>query len=152
MNSETVIPHPPTQDERIMAALAHVAVLLPLMGVIAPILIWATQREKSSYVAFQSLQALAYQLIMILAFFVGMACYMASFFGMFLFIPFSSSGGSAQPPGWLFVFPLLIFGAIFVGGAIFMLYGLIGAAMTLQGKHFRYVFLGHTVERYLKPQ
>jgi uncharacterized Tic20 family protein len=86
----------PTQDERIMAALAHASALLPMMGVIAPIIIWVTQKEKSQYVAFQSLQALAYQLSMIVAWFVGMGCYLLSFFGIFLTIPFASSSGSSH--------------------------------------------------------
>lgn len=88
----------PTQDERVMAALAHASALLPLMGVIAPIVIWVSQKEKSKYVAFQALQALAYQLGMILAWFVGMGCYMLSFFGTFLGIPLSSSTNSSQSP------------------------------------------------------
>jgi hypothetical protein len=32
----------PTQNDKIMAGLAHVSALLPMMGVIAPIIIWAT--------------------------------------------------------------------------------------------------------------
>ena len=51
-----------SQDERIMAALSHATALLPFMGVIAPIVIWVTQKDKSQYVAFQALQAMAYQL------------------------------------------------------------------------------------------
>jgi uncharacterized Tic20 family protein len=57
----------PTQDERVMAALSHASALLPMMVIIAPIIIWVTQKEKSQYVAFQSLQAIAYQLSMIAA-------------------------------------------------------------------------------------
>ena len=37
----------PTQDERVMAALSHLSVFIPLFGVIAPIVIWVTQKEKS---------------------------------------------------------------------------------------------------------
>jgi uncharacterized Tic20 family protein len=55
----------PTQDDRIMAALSHITVILPFFGVVAPIIIWVTQKEKSQYVAFQALQALAYQLSLI---------------------------------------------------------------------------------------
>jgi len=57
----------PSQNDKIMAALAHISALLPLMGIIAPIVIWVTQKDKSEYVAFQALQAVAYQLLMILA-------------------------------------------------------------------------------------
>ena len=85
----------PSQNDKIMAALAHISAVLPFVGIIAPIIIWATQKDKSEYVAFQSLQAVAYQLVMILAWFIGMGCYMISFFTMFLRITFS--GGPAKP-------------------------------------------------------
>ena len=88
---------PPNQNDKIMAALAHISALLPFMGVIAPIIIWATQRDKSEYVAFQALQAVVYQLLMILAWFVGMGCYMLSFFTMFLGIPFAGESGQVDP-------------------------------------------------------
>ncbi len=40
-----------SQDERIMAALAHASAILPMWGAIAAIVIWATQREKSAFTA-----------------------------------------------------------------------------------------------------
>ncbi len=144
----------PTQDERVMAALSHASALLPMMGVIAPIIIWVTQKEKSRYVAFQSLQALAFQLSMIAAWFVGMGCYMLSFFGTFITIPFTTppDGQSANPLfGLAFMIPFLVFGAIFIGGFVFVVYGIIGAIMTFQGKPFRYIVIGKRVERFMQP-
>ena len=133
----------PNQDERVMAALSHASALLPMMGVIAPIIIWVTQREKSKYVAFQSLQALAYQLSMIVAYFVGMGCYMLFFFGMFITLPFASSSGSSHniDPifGLGFLIPFLIMGVVFIGGFIFVIYGVFGAIKAFQGKPFKYI-------------
>jgi uncharacterized Tic20 family protein len=146
----------PTQDERVMAALAHISALLPMMGVIAPIVIWVTQKEKSQYVAFQALQALAYQLTMIMAWFVGMGCYMLSFFGTFITIPFSSSSGNSHSVsplfGLTFIIPFLVFGAIFCGGFLFVIYGVIGAIMAFQGKPFRYFVLGKSLERFMQSK
>jgi len=138
-----------------MAALAHVSAMLPFMGVIAPIVIWATQKDKSEYVAFQALQAVTYQLLMILAWFVGMGCYMLSFFTTFFTIPLAGSGGEADPSAaplfMLGVFiPFVVFGAIFIGGAIFMIYGLFGAIQVFQGKDFRYIIIGNRLATYLK--
>ncbi len=53
----------PNQEERIMAALSHGSVVLFGAGVIAAIVLWVTQKEKSAYVAFQALQATVYQMI-----------------------------------------------------------------------------------------
>jgi uncharacterized Tic20 family protein len=145
----------PSQNDKIMAALAHISAVLPFMGVIAPIVIWATQKDKSEYVAFQALQAVAYQLFMILAWFVGMGCYMLSFFTMFLGIPFAGSNGGKVDPSVAplfalgFMIPFIIFGAIFIGGAIFIIYGIIGAIQVFQGKDFRYAIIGNRLMNYL---
>lgn len=144
----------PTQDERVMSALAHVSALIPMMGVIAPIVIWATQKDKSKYVAFQSLQALAYQLSMIVASFVGWGCYMLSFFGTFLPIIFTSSENSESIPPAFFVtffFPFFIIAIIMVGGFGLIAYGIFGAVMAFQGKPFRYLVIGRRVEHFMQP-
>ena len=141
----------PSQNDKIMAALAHISAVLPLMGVIAPIVIWATQKDKSEYVAFQALQAVAYQLVMILAWFIGMGCYMISFFTTFLTIPFSEGTGETSLP-ITFIIPFIIFGLIFVGGAIFVIYGIIGAINAFQGKNFRYIIIGNRLTNYLKKK
>ena len=145
----------PTQDERLMAALAHISAIMPLMGIIAPIVIWITQKEKSQYAAFQALQALAFQLSMVLAWFIGMGCYMLSFFATFvpLFMT-SSSSSTAQPASPIFplavIIPFLVFGLMFLGAFIFIVYGIIGAVMAFQGKPFRYIILGKFVERFMQ--
>ena len=140
------------QNDRIMAALAHVTVILPMMGVIAPIVIWATQKDKSEFIAFQALQAVVYQLTLVLAWFVGMACYMCSFFGMIIItIPFSTSGSSNGFPFEALgvFFPFLIMAILMVGGFIYVIYGLVGAFLVLGGRDFRYILIGRRLERYL---
>ena len=58
---------------------------------------------------------------------------MLSFFAMFLGIPFAGSNGGKVDPSIAPLFavgvmiPFIIFGAIFVGGALFVIYGIIGA-------------------------
>jgi uncharacterized Tic20 family protein len=155
MMTEQTVTSRPAQNDKIMAALAHVSAIMPFLGVIAPIVIWVTQKEKSEYVAFQALQAIVYQLLMIFAWFVGMGCYMLSFFSIFLTIPFAGSGSDIDPsatPFFMlgFFVPFIIFGAIFIGGAIFIIYGMVGAIMTFQGKDFHYVVIGKRLVRYLE--
>nr|NIV37945.1 DUF4870 domain-containing protein [Anaerolineae bacterium] len=58
----------PTQDERVLAGLAHGSILLGLFtsgvgGIIAALVIWATQKEKSAYAAAQALQSMVYQAV-----------------------------------------------------------------------------------------
>jgi uncharacterized Tic20 family protein len=140
------------KNDQIMAALAHVTVVLPMMGVIAPIVIWATQKDKSEFVAFQALQAVVYQLALILAWFVFMVCYMCSFFGSFILtIPFSSNGGSdGFPFEALAVFiPFLVMIVMMVGWVVYLIYGLVAAFLVLGGRDFRYILIGMWLERYL---
>ncbi len=141
----------PSQNDKIMAALAHISAVLPFMGVIAPIIIWATQKDKSEFVAFQALQAIAFQLLMILGWFVGMGCYMISFFTTFTSLTLSRGANSSGFP-FFFLVPLFIMGTIFVGGAIFVIYGIIGAANVFQGKNFRYIIIGNRLANYLQKK
>ena len=144
------------QDEKVMAALAHVTILLPFMGLVAPIVIWVTQKDKSEYINFQALQALAYQISMMMFWFLGMGCYMCSFFGTFFMIP----GGAALADGneeivgpimmVTFAIPFLVFGLMFVGFIAFIVYGIIGAIMTLQGRDFNYIVIGQRVKRFIE--
>jgi len=142
----------PSQNDKIMAALAHISAILPFMGVIASIIIWVTQKDKSEYVAFQALQAVAYQLMMILAWFVGMGCYVLSFFGTFLTIPFAQSNGNEASPFFMlgFMIPFVVIGAMFLGSAVFIIYGLIGAIQVFQGRNFRYIIIGDRLAKYLE--
>jgi len=140
------------KNDQIMAALAHVTVIVPMIGVIAPIVIWATQKDKSEFIAFQALQAVFYQLTLILIWFIGMACYMCSFFGMFILtIPFLSSGSSNGFPFEVLgvFFPFLIMAVLMVGGLVYIIYGLVAAFLVLGGRDFRYILIGRWLERYL---
>ncbi len=154
-----------TQDERILAALAHASVILPFWGLIGAIVVWATQREKSRFVGFQALQGVVYQLCIILLGFVGGACYMCSFFGMFLTMPAGifAMEDLANPDAFgglvamLFTFltgffPFCVMGIFLLIGAVFVLYGLYGAARVLQGQDFRYAIIGPRLEEYLSQE
>ena len=65
-----------SKDERNLAMFAHLSALAGLLfppggSVIAPLIVWLTQREKSAFVADQSLEALNFNLTVFLA---GIAC------------------------------------------------------------------------------
>lgn len=62
------IPEPLSEnDERLWAALAHASFLLNFvtgfLGLVAPIVIYAVYKDRSRYVAYQSLQAFFFQLL-----------------------------------------------------------------------------------------
>lgn len=150
-----------TQDERILAALAHASVIIPLWGLIGAVAIWATQREKSRFVGFQALQGTAYQLTLFVGGLLGMACYMCAFLGTFLgsllLTPIAISVAESATDVSIGVvlamminfFPFCIIGIFILVGLAFVLYGLYGAVRVLQGQDFRYAIIGSRLERYL---
>ena len=61
-----------SKDERSLAMFAHLSALAGLLfppggSVVAPLIVWLTQREKSAFVADQSLEALNFNLTVFLA-------------------------------------------------------------------------------------
>lgn len=121
-----------TQDEKTLAALAHGSIVLGLIsggvgGIIAALVIWVAYKEKSAYVAFQSLQALVFQgLTLVSAFLVGLVWAVVGVL-------------SAIAIG-LCLIPLAIV-LSFVPVVLFF-YGLYAAYATYQGRDFKYWLLG----------
>ena len=139
-----------SQDERMMAALAHGSILLGLPtngigGIAAALVIWLTQRDKSPYVALQALQALVYQVVVLVATMVLFGCWF--FFWLFVTIPFAASAPpQAGPPlGFWMGFGFLVCPLTLVG--ILVLYGLWGAVRALGGHDFRYLIIGDWLGR-----
>lgn len=153
MTSPAGAPASPPQDERIVAALAHATIILPLWGVLGAIVIWATQKDKSRYVAFQSLQAVAYHFVVVVGGFVAGACYMCSAFALPLLMMATASAdpsGEVSPAILLpMMGPFAILGGSILGWFLIVVYGLAGAAAALQGRDFRYLWIGRRLEAYL---
>jgi len=142
----------PTQEERITAALAHITAIIPTMGIIAPIIIWVTQKEKSKFVNFQALQALVYQLLMLILWFLMFGCYMGS---MFLIIPLTGAFSNSRFPtgisGEVFIFfPFCVFGFFILVELFMIIYAIVATVMVLRGKDFRYAVVADKLEKYLK--
>ena len=128
-----------TADERTMAALAHGSALLDLFagvgGLIAALVIWLTQREKSAWVAQHALQALVFQasVLVVTVLVVGVVWV----FGFI--ISFATIG-----IGTIIAVPVMIL-AFFGGFAMVaagMCYSLYAAYQIYQGREFTYVITG----------
>lgn len=139
------------QDERVLAGLAHASILLGpftsgIGGIIAALVIWLIEREKSAYAASQALQALLYQA---LAFFVtGLAWCCWGILWMVMLLPPLFANPEAYettPPAGLWLGLILMVVPIGLWG-LTMLYGLWGAARCLGGHDFKYAILGKWLE------
>jgi uncharacterized protein len=141
-NDSFVTPHSP--DERTMAALVHGSALLNIFtgagGLIAAVVIWLIQREKSAWVAFHALQSLVFQAaVLVITVLVVGVVWVVGFIISFATI---GIGTIVAVPVMILVF----FGgfAMIAGGMIYSLYG---AYQIYQNREFRYIWIGNWLQR-----
>jgi uncharacterized Tic20 family protein len=148
-----------SQDERVVAAMAHGAAILPFWGLIATIVIWVTQKDKSPFVRFQALQAVVYQVLPILGFLLFFLCYFCSFGGVLLTMPLSAFLGEnvGETAGVVAIvtsllsvgLPFLVFGLAILLWLAYLAYAIYAAIRIFQGHDFRYAVVGRWLDRYL---
>lgn len=123
-------PSPPLSeaDERLWAMLAHLSVLLNLvtgfLGVFAPLGIYLVLKDRSRYVAFQSMQAFLFQLL----WWVGG--------GVLAGVLWTMTGVLAPFLIGLLCAPFALLASIFP--LIAIVYGIVGAIQSYQGQDFHY--------------
>jgi uncharacterized Tic20 family protein len=135
------------RDERLLAALSHGLILTNFVGAIGAAVIYALNRDRSRYVAFQAAQAAAYQLAGFLLTIGCWVCWTAGYFASLL--PLMVDPSAYPEPPWYFwaalassLLPLAFMGLIW-------LYGLWGAVRALQGRPFSYILIGPWVAHYV---
>ncbi|MGH8298672.1 MAG: DUF4870 domain-containing protein [Steroidobacteraceae bacterium] len=105
-----------SKDERNVAMFAHLSafagLIVPLGNVLAPLIVWLVQREKSAFVAEQALEALNFNITIVLA---GIACTVLVFIGIGILL-------------WL------VLGIAWLVGTI------LGAVRASEGQRFRHRF------------
>ena len=133
-----------SSDERIFSSLAHAAIVLPYIGLLAPLAIWITHREKSPWLRFQALQALVYQMLQFVFLLLG-SCLIVP---VFITAPFFWMDQPEKMFAQMFIVPFLPY--LFWGFLI--LGGLFGGLLCAFGKDFRYPILGNRIKRYLEDR
>jgi uncharacterized Tic20 family protein len=140
-----------TDDERLLAAAGHATAILlpwafvlpciPYGGLIIPLILWLSAKEKTKYAAYQTQQALVYQAIMCVILTLWWLLYILSMCLLPLVIIFSDISSDDID----IVFPLgylLILSIHFIGYIPPTVYGLYAAYQTYKGKDFRYPIIG----------
>lgn len=151
MTQEATVSETVSQDEKTLAALAHGSILLGLFtngvgGIVAALVIWAIQKDKSKYVALQALQSMVYQAITFVGIMLAWCCWGLLWTAMIL-IPLTASPGAYEqtPPAGMWIGLILIVVPLAIWG-LSILYGLWGAARSLGGHDFRYAIIGRWLE------
>ena len=144
-----------TSEEKLFALLSHLSIFIG--GVLLPIIFWATQKDKSKFVAFNALQAIFYQLsyivITIVFAFAFIAIYV--FLGLGAGMLFFSQSPDLAP---LFSVFIMIGMIIFYLALFVVMFGFIGYAIfvgikSYQGELRKYPIIGNIVYNkvYNKP-
>lgn len=134
---QTPVPAPPLSpsDERTWAMLAHLSVLANLvtgfLGPVAALVIYLVFKDRSRYVAYQSMQAFVFQLV----WWVGA--------GALAGVAWAVSGVLSAVLVGLLCLPFACLISFLPLGAL--VYGIIGAIQTSQGQDFRYWLVGDWV-------
>lgn len=131
----------PSQDDKVVGALSHATVLLPMWGIVVPVLIWVTQREKSEYIRQQSMQALAWQILQIVLFFVAYIPFMLLILSDVFFTTNEQLEGFFLQFCSIGLIVLITIGPIIVG--------IYAAVRSLQGQPYTYPLIGQRVRAYL---
>lgn len=132
-----------TSDERLLGMLAHLSIFFG--GIILPIILWATQKDKSKFVSYNSLLALFYHIsytvliVLYVIFMVVILLVMGVGFGTMQ----KNSGGDM--PGVMVIFMILLYAGMFVLIFVGIGYGIYLAIKTYQGKLVSVPILGKIV-------
>ena len=136
MNTGQSAPPPLSpQDERQWAMISHLSVLLNLvtgiLGPVVPLILYLSYKDRSRYVAYQSLQALIFQLV----WWVGG--------GVLVGIAWTITGVlSAILIGLICIPFAILFSAL---PLVAIVYGVIAGVQTSQGQDFKYWLIGDWV-------
>jgi uncharacterized Tic20 family protein len=143
------------KEDNWVAGICHATAILQLWGVVTPLIVWFSQKERSARLRFQSIQAAVYQIIAFVVYMLGMAVYMAFFIGMFLTLILGGSmGGSNElqgPPALLmmgfFAVMIIFWFVMMIVMPIYYLLAGLASFRVIRGHQFRYPILGYLIEK-----
>jgi uncharacterized Tic20 family protein len=130
------------------------------MGMVTPFIVWFSQKNRSSLLKFQSLQAAIYQLVTTVAYMISYACF---FFMYLIFIAIIVMGEVSPKPhqeispvvGVAFILIIAVFMLMWLAWMVlypvyFILAG-IATIRTMRGHDFKYPILGKILLKRLVP-
>jgi uncharacterized Tic20 family protein len=141
------------KEDRVISAILHASSPYGLFALAASSVVWATQRSRSRLLAFQSLQALLFQLFTFLAVLLVFSLLMAGVvFAAFTGLIARTGVTEPELTAFLINSALLGFGAIHFFTFVFPLGGVWAAMQVLRGRNFRYPILGRLATQWMARQ
>jgi len=140
----------PTSDDTLLAAISH------FFGLLVAFIVWITQKDRSRFLRFQSVQAMAFDLIVGVVILLLAGIFACVIFGALALMvgviaSLASQGNPSAEPAVILVALLvatpLFIPIIFIPIAIIVLiFRIIATIQTFQGKNYHYPRLGKWVE------
>lgn len=129
-------------DERMISLFAHLSLFLG--GILLPIIFWATNKDKSKFVTFHSLQSLFFHLAYV-AIIIVLALAMVIIVVIFGVGLGAMTGGGSEMPAFIIIVMVAFYGALFA-----IIFGAIGYSVYMgikayQGKLVKYPVIGNMV-------
>jgi len=146
-------------EDNWVGGVCHSTAILQLWGVITPLIVWFSQKERSMKLRFQALQAIIYQLTAFVVYLIGMVAYMAIFFIMIagmavlgLADPSTSTNGDLPPVAGIiflifFGIIMIFWSLIMIATPIYYILAAVASILTLRGKNFKYPILGGIIAK-----
>jgi len=126
-----------TSEENTLAMFAHLSILLNLvtgfLGLVPALIIYFTYKDRSRYVAYQSLQAIVFQLVY--------------FFGAAILAGIVALVSTPLVLVCIGLFGLLIALLLALVAVGALIYGIVGAVETYHGRDFQYYLVGQWVRK-----
>ena len=135
-----------TSEERLMAMLSHLSILFG--GIILPIILWATQKDKSRFIRYHALQSIFFQIayVVLLVLLIVAFALFAIFFGLGLgILTANTTSDPGAFPILIVLFVVLFYAAIFIFAFGLMGYSIYLAVKSYQGSYIKIPIIGNII-------
>lgn len=143
-------------EDRWVASMGHFSVIIMLWGMLAPVTAWIAQGRRSSFLKFQSIQALVFQALTLLLYGGSMVSYIGGALFLLLSVGLPGSPGLDSSAGMLgmvvFFGSLLCTFVILLTVPLLHIMGQWAGYRVLKGDEYRYPVVGKLVERRIAKQ
>lgn len=141
-------------EDRWVAAMGQLSVIIALWGILAPVTAWVVQGKRSAFVRFQSMQATFYQVFVNVLFLIAAFFY---FFGVIALFSMTGIEGNVNLNSPVGVIGLFLFGisslcasGILLIVPLFHILGQWAGYRVLKGDDYKYPIIGKQINRWIE--
>jgi uncharacterized Tic20 family protein len=146
-------------EDNWVGGICHSTAILQIWGIVTPLIVWFSQKERSARLKLQALQAVFYQLIANVAYIlfsvIGGVLYFIFIFGMVAVgtVGNGPANNAELPPGFgiltiLFIVVMALFFLVYtIVVPLYYILAAVASIRTIRGHNFKYPILGNIIAR-----